>query len=125
MKTKVYVSFFMILFFISAAILVGCTAKKNTYGQHISGTTITGIGDILANPGQFNQKIVRIEGKIIEECPAGGWFILKDATGIIYVDLHPSYFAIPQAVGSNVTAEGTIKKDGPRIVVVGKGVQIK
>lgn len=124
MKTKVYITFFMALFLISA-ILVGCTAKKGVYGQPLSETNITRIGNILASPQQFDRKTVRIEGKIIEECPAGGWFMLKDAAGVIYVDLHPSYFAIPQAVGAKVAAEGTVKKDGPRVVVIGKGVEIK
>ena len=124
MKTKVYITFFMALFFISA-ILVGCTAKKGVYGQPLSETNVTSIGDILASPQQFDRKTVRIEGKIIEECPAGGWFMLKDAAGVIYVDIHPSYFAIPQAVGSKVAAEGIVKKDGPRVVVIGKGVEIK
>lgn len=116
---------FFIALFLIGAILIGCTAKKGTYGQHISEMKITSIGDILAGPQQFDRKTVRIEGKIVEECPAGGWFMLKDASGIIYVDLHPSYFAIPQAVGSNVAAEGIVKKDGPRVIVVGKGVEIK
>lgn len=124
MKTKIYISFFIALFLIGA-IIVGCTVKKSVYGQHISETNVTSIGDILANPEQFNQKIVRIEGKIIKECPSGGWFMLKDNAGIIYVDLHPSYFAIPQAVGSKVVAEGRVKKDGQSVVVIGKGVEIK
>lgn len=124
MKTKVYIAFFMVLFLISA-ILIGCTAKKGVYGQPLSETNVTSIGDILANPQQFDRKTVRIEGKIIEECPAGGWFMLKDTFGVIYVDLHPSYFAIPQVVGAKVAAEGTVKKDGPRVVVIGKGVEIK
>lgn len=124
MKIKTYIAFFVTLFLIGT-VLTGCTAKKGSYGQPLSETKVTSIGDILANPQEFDAKTVRVEGKIIEECPAGGWFMLKDASGIIYVDLHPSYFAIPQVVGSNVAAEGTVKRDGPRVVVIGKGVQIK
>jgi uncharacterized protein YdeI (BOF family) len=124
MKTKIYAAFFIALFLISA-ILVGCAAKNGVYGRPFSKTNITNIGDILANPQQYERETVQIEGKIIEECPAGGWFMLKDATGVIYVDLHSSYFAIPQVVGSKVAAEGIVKKDGPRIYVTGKGVEIR
>ena len=124
MKTRGYAVFFITLFLIGT-MLVGCTAKKGAYGQPLSKINATPIGDILASPKQFERKTVRLEGKIVEECPAGGWFMLKDSTGIIYVDLHPSYFAIPQAVGSKVSAEGVVKKDGSRVLVVGKGVEIR
>lgn len=103
----------------------GTKAQAGLYGQTITETKTIRVGDILAHPEQFAAKTVRLEGKIIEECPAGGWFILKDKTGIIYVDLHPSYFAIPQAIGRQAVAQGTVKKEGYRIEVIGKGVQLK
>lgn len=124
MKTIVAMALLIILS-VAGLALVGCGAKTGVFGQPVSGTTITPIGDILARPEQFDKKTVLIEGRIIEECPAGGWFMLKDATGIIYVDIHPSYFAIPQAVGAEATAEGVVKKEGPRALVIGKGVRIK
>lgn len=105
--------------------LSGCGSKDGLFGQPITETSVTPIGDILAHPEQFDKKMLLIEGKIVEECPTGGWFMLKDETGIIYVNLHPSYFAIPQAVGHNVIAQGIVIKDGSQVSVIGKGVQLK
>lgn len=105
--------------------LAGCGPKTGTFGQPITKTNSTAIGTILSQPEQFDKKTVRVEGTIVEECPAGGWFMLKDASGIIYVDLHPSEIAIPQVRGSTVAAEGTVRKEGTRVTITGKGVQIK
>lgn len=123
MKSKTYI-YLLIIFFIIGPMLSGCSAQ-GVYGQSFAEANITSVGDILANPQQFDRKTVQVEGKIIEECPAGGWFMLKDAAGVIFVNLHPSYFAIPQAVGSNVIAEGKVKRDGQRVEIVGQGVKIK
>jgi uncharacterized protein YdeI (BOF family) len=105
--------------------LCGCGPKTGLYGQAITETETIQIGDILASADRFAEKTVRIEGKIIEECPAGGWFMLEDSTGVILVNLHPSYFAIPQAVGHRAIAQGVVQKEGTRIEVIGKGVQLR
>lgn len=124
MKIKFFAIFFAAVFFVSTA-LFGCTNKNTTYGQPISGASLTPIGDILVNPQKFDGKSVKIEGKISEECPVGGWFFLKDKTGLIYVDLHPSNFSIHQAQGRVATLEGIVKKEGFRVEVEGKGVYVK
>ncbi len=116
---------FVITVLLSLWFLPGCGPKEGVYGQPITETNVVGIGDILKNPEQFDKKTVLIEGKIVEECPTGGWFMLQDENGVLYVDLHASYFAIPQAVGHKAAAQGVIGKDGPRVFMTGKGVQIK
>ena len=103
----------------------GCAQQGKSFGQPITEANLTPIGDILAKPEQFVGKTVRIEGKIMDECPAGGWFFLKDATGTIYVNLHPSYFAISQVRGHQVIAQGVVRKEGTQVEVIGEGVQIK
>lgn len=103
----------------------GCASQGKDFGQPITETTVTAIGDILSHPEQFDKKTVRVEGKITDECPAGGWFFLKDSSGLIYVNLHPSEFAIPQVVGKKAVAQGVVRKEGPQIEVIAKGVQLK
>jgi len=110
---------------VSVCFLGGWGAKGRIFGQSLSEAALTPIGDILAHPEQFTGKTVKVEGKIMEECPAGGWFLLKDKSGIIYVNLHPSYFAIPQAIGRQVIAGGVVKKEYTQISVIGKGVELK
>ena len=103
----------------------GCASQGKNFGQPITETTVVGIGDILSHPEQFDKKIVRIEGQITDECPAGGWFFLKDKTGLIYVNLHPSEFAIPQAIGKKAIAQGKVRKEGTQIEVIAQGVELK
>ena len=103
----------------------GCSPKVASYGQPIAESEAAGIGDILAHPAKFSGKTVKVNGKIVEECPSGGWIILEDGPAIIYVDLHSSNFAIPQAVGRRAIAQGTVKKTGPQVSMVGRGVELK
>jgi len=122
MKKIIIVAIFMvgIVWFVS-----GCEAKGGLFGESITEIVTTRIGDILASADKFDGKTVKLEGKIIEECPAGGWFMLKDETGVIYVNLHSSYFAIPQAIGHKVVTQGIVKREHANVSVIGKGVQVK
>ena len=106
-------------------IVYGCAKKPETYGSQLSQTKVTAVAEILKQPDQFAGKAVRLEGKIVQECPAGGWFMLKDSTGVILVNLHPSEIAIPQAVGRSVTAQGKVKNEYNQISVIGEGVEFK
>jgi len=102
-------------------------AGREKYGQAISNRKVTAIKDILANPKVYDGKTVTIEGKIANECETGCWFYVKVAQGnaVMYVDIEPAGFAIPQKVGRKVLVEGkvVIKKTGP--MILGKGVEIK
>jgi len=119
----------LISFILASAIMIsfltGCGEKEKTFGQKITEGALTPIGDILSNPGRFEDKAVKIQGRVTDVCPAGGWFFLKDGTGTIYVNLHPSYFAIPQVRGSGAVAQGRVRKEGTQIEVIGEGVQLK
>ena len=118
--------------FVSLAVLVaiviiniaGCSRNKK-FGEEITTIETTKIKDILANSGQYDSQTVKVEGKIIQECPAGGWFYLQEGTSIIYINLHPTGFAIPQSVGKHAVAEGKLRSKEGGLEIVGKGVEIK
>ncbi|MCX5705704.1 MAG: hypothetical protein NTZ92_06590 [Candidatus Omnitrophica bacterium] len=114
-----------LIFLVSIWILSGCGPKPGVYGKAITETKTTAVSEISASPANFSGKDVRLEGKIVQECPAGGWFMLKDNTGVIFVDLHPTQIVIPQAVGRGVSAQGKVKKEGNQVSVVGEGVELK
>jgi uncharacterized protein YdeI (BOF family) len=114
----------LILLAVIAVIAAGC-AKEIQFGQEISGREIAKIGDILSSPEKYEGKIVKVQGKIIRECPTGCWFNLKDETGVIYVDIMPSGFAIPQKTGKQATVEGKVTLKDRRLMIIGKGVEIK
>jgi uncharacterized protein YdeI (BOF family) len=128
MKTKNKINYVLLAVAALSLILTvyGCSKKDSgKYGQNISSYTLTKIGDILKDAKSFDGKTVTIEGKIITECPAGGWFDITDQTGVIYVDLHPSDVAIPQRVGSHATAEGKVLIRDNKPMIVGTGVELK
>jgi hypothetical protein len=106
--------------------LPGCGRKEaKKYGQPISDYSLTPIDSILKDPQSFEDKTVTVQGKIITECPAGGWFDLADRATVIYVDLHPMGFAIPQRVGKIAIAQGKVLIRDNKPVIVGTGVEVK
>lgn len=106
-----------------AALLYGCGGEK--FGAEITVDETTRVGDILARPDEFDGKTVKIEGEITRECPTGCWLDVKDGSGVAYIDLGLSGFAIPQRVGSKVTIEGKVLNRRERTMMVGKGVEIE
>lgn len=104
--------------------IVGCGGSEK-FGEEITVIEITKIKDILIDPDKYVGKTIRVEGKIIRECPSGCWFYLKDDTGTIYVNILPSGFAIPQKVGAKAVVEGKLESKEGRIEIVGKGVEIR
>ncbi len=111
---------------ILALALGGCDRKSaEAYGKEISDPNITKLDAVLTQPGNFDGKTVTVQGKIIQECPTGCWFDIKDDSAVIHVDINPSSFAIPQKVGKTVSVQGRISVQNNRPVLVGTGVEIK
>jgi len=82
------------------------------------------IQDIITNETAYDDKMAVIEGKIVNECGSGCWFILDDGTASLYIDILPSNFVIPQKRGSNARVYGKVTtKDGDALMV-GKIVEI-
>ena len=126
MKNKINNNCFAILGLSLMLIFSGCSRKEaKKYGQEISNHSPTKLDAILKTPENFDGKTVTVQGKIIRECPTGCWFEVKDEAGIIYVDLNPSGFAIPQKVGGEVIVEGKVLVRGNQPMLEGQGVEIK
>jgi len=116
---------FSILLVFSLLVVFGCSQKDDKYGKEISLEESTKIGELLSNPKDYEGKIVRVEGEIITECPTGCWFDLKDETGVIYVNIRPAGFAIPQRLRQDAIVEGTFTSKETSPTILGIGVQIK
>ncbi len=104
-------------------VIIGCS-RKSTYGVAIdSNVKFVKISEIMANPESYVNTDIVLKGKISLECGSGCWFQLDDGTGQIHVDLTPANLAIPQMVGSTVTAFGQILEEDGRIVMHAAGLE--
>ena len=93
----------------SAILIAGCTTQPaSPVAAPAPADTRTSIGDIVKDPAAYEGKEIVVQGKIASECGSGCWFMLDDGTGLMYVDLAPNNFAIPQLQGSTVVVKGII-----------------
>ena len=118
----------LIIIILIILVISGCSSsnssdKSERYGVNITEKGVVNTKDILTNPDKYLNQTVRLEGKIVRECPSGCWFYLEDETGTIYVDINPSGLSIPPKVGKKVVVEGVPENKNGRISIVGKGVE--
>jgi hypothetical protein len=104
--------------------LAGC-GRVEQYGEKLSGSGITRIQDIAANPGAYLGKLVTVKGKINIECNTGCWFYLKDEAASLYINIDPSGFAIPQRVGRIAIVEGVLSQEDGKLTLTGEAVEIR
>jgi uncharacterized protein YdeI (BOF family) len=124
------IGLFLVIFVILVS-MAGCSGnssgnsseKSERYGVNITEKRVVNTKDILANPDEYLDQTVRLEGKIVRECPTGCWFFLEDETGTIYVDISPSGLSIPPKVGKKVVVEGVPTNSNGRVSIIGKGVE--
>lgn len=109
----------------------GCGQRVEKFGEAISDSEPrTAIASILFDPQKYGDKDVVLDGKIISECPTGGFIYVQDASGgTIYVEMHSAPFApIPQRTGRTVQVKGTVYLSGSaskETKLLGKGLVIK
>jgi uncharacterized protein YdeI (BOF family) len=105
----------------------GCSSNSSDnsekYGVDITEKGVVNTKYILTNPDKYLGQTVRLEGKIVRECPSGCWFFLEDQTGTIYVDINPSGLSIPPKVGKKVVVEGVPTNKNGGVSIIGKGVE--
>lgn len=119
---------FLTISVIAAVLVAGMAGCKTTtvskYGKMIpTDAQVVPTSEILANPRGFEGKEVVVTGKITSECPSGGWIWVKDNSGEMYVNMHPTNVFIPQKVGKTVKAMGTVVLEQGRPQVVGTGLE--
>jgi hypothetical protein len=100
--------------------------KSHVYGKAIpADMVVTTAENILTNPQAWEGKDVLVAGEITSECPSGGWIWVQDASGQVYVNMHPTNVFIPQHVGENVWAIGKVVLESGQPQVVGYGLELK
>lgn len=123
MKKKNSITFFVGILFL-ASFITGCGSMEN-YGATISNREITRVDDILRDPNAYKGKTVTIRGEIINECPTGCWFDIKDQKAVIYVNTELAQFAIPQKIGHKALVEGKVLVEDGKPKISGAGIEVK
>lgn len=107
------------------ALLMQACARTERYGEVTPGSGTTAVKEILSRPQEYRGKTVRVEGRIVTECPTGCWFEMKEDGAVLYVDIGRQGLAIPQRLGRKVAVEGTVAVDGAIVKLEGRGVEIR
>ena len=104
---------YFLLTFAAMALLTGCAPTMTVMGRSPGPTSVpvTAVRDLKT--ASTNTVIA---GKMIEKCPvAGCWFMLRDKTGVIKVDLKTAGFVVTNVpVGAQIQAVGRLKTVGER-----------
>lgn len=125
MSTHKILNLFLVVVLLACTAMFSGCGHVETYGERISNQNITPIKDIVSHPEQYTGKMVTVKGKIAIECDTGCWFNLKDGAAVIYTNIEPSGFAIPQKVGRSAVVEGTVSVEEGKLTLTGKGVEIR
>ncbi len=102
----------------------GC-ARQEQYGKAITEDKFIPLSDVLGNMNSYSGKTVKVQGKIVTECPTGCWFEMAEGPAVLYVDIGPQGLAIPQKVGKKVVVEGRIVVEGYKAKLLGGGLVIQ
>lgn len=97
--------------------------KVAKYGDPISEQPAANLDSIVADSASHEGKTIKVEGKILDECPSGCWFNLKGENAVMYVTL--SGFVIPQKVGRPAIVEGDLTNEAGRLTIQAKGMEIR
>jgi hypothetical protein len=89
-------------------------ATMNVAGQKLAGLPVVKVADLIARPGDFAGKTVRIEGDVSAMCThRRGWFAVQDPgskTGAyVRVLTAPSFLVPPDSIGKKARAEGRVE----------------
>ena len=108
---------------------VGCGGGRPVQlGREVPEAGRVRVAEVLDRPEAFLGKTVVVEGRVGQVCQSMGcWFVLKDGERQVVVDLEGGkLFTVPRDVsGDSVRAMGVVKRVGPDLRVIGKGVEIR
>lgn len=104
----------LLVSFLAANLLLALSDDKDKYGKEITLEEKTNISDILADPENFIDKTVLVEGEILDVCPMMGcWIELKSDSknSKIKVKVKDGEIVFPkEAKGKMAKVEGTVYK---------------
>ena len=125
---KIYCKEILTCFFIALLLLIvfsGCVQQNIVLGKDLSSNSSQQIKDIEADKDRYNGETVKIEGTIIEICPAGCWFNVSDGTGVLHINLSGKEFVMERGnLNRHVTVEGKIKYNDRGLSMIGNAIKV-
>jgi hypothetical protein len=113
MKKNNKISLWLTFIAISAATFP-VYGSDQSYGHDVSGATSIRIADLTANPEQYVDQLVKIEGLVDDVCPMKGcWVDIIEAqsSDTIRFKVQDDVIVFPVAAkGSQIVAEGFLRK---------------
>ena len=109
---------------IGAAYLGWHYSQPEHYGNSFTGAPLVSIAQLTE---KGTGRDVRIEGKIVRQCPVSGcWFYLDDGKGHqTRVELGKVVPKLPQKIGRRAVVQGRLVDMGKEPVFAGSGVEFK
>jgi hypothetical protein len=90
----------------------GDSPKERTYGEKLTSTHTTSLGEILEHPASFSKKEVVFEATVSEVCQNKGcWMVVGDGQNKVRVDFKNYGFFVPwDSEGKKVRIQGKVYK---------------
>lgn len=96
---------------------------KETYGSFEGQAFEISIAEATSVCDNIPKDVVRISGKVVNECSFGKFFTLADNIGNeIYVDLKAANIVIPERTNQEASVYGVLRRRGLRCYV--EGIQV-
>lgn len=110
--------------------VVGCGSSDRSSGSPASTLGEPPAGEVpTVTAGSLSDDIVgetvQIEGEVVKQCPAVGcWFIVKDQTGEVFVDLNPAELRLKaQREGQHAQVTGRVAKQAGQFRLEARSVR--
>jgi hypothetical protein len=109
---------------IGTAYMAYLYSRPQHYGRAFTGAPVVSIAQFMEKRTEGD---VRIEGKIVRQCPVSGcWFYLNDGKGRQFkVDLGTVLSNLPQRIGHTAIVEGRLIKTEEEPMLAGVAVEFK
>lgn len=103
---------------------VACSGEKYGAGTDKAAPTVS-VKDVYLDRS-LQDHPVNLEGTIIGQCgsPDKCWFFMQDDTGRIFINLKPSKFSLPAAMGKKVRVTGMIQGAKEGYQIIAQGVEV-
>ncbi len=109
---------------VGVAYLIWSFLRPEHFGSDFTTAPLVQIADLDEH---LHFKQVRVEGKIVRQCPVTGcWFYLEDKQGRqVRIDFEASIPRLPQRIGRMAIVEGELSHRNGERIIIGSAVEFR